>query len=128
MVSVEESEAVIDSLMEQIPAMFGETRETETVLGPVVQAGKEAFKAAQCAGKLVIFHHNLPVAEAPGKLKNRDDRKVLGEYLCCSQTAGIAPDSRPGSRSGIALIGQINFVLPFLSKLALLTNEKNSCS
>ena len=24
--------------------MFGETRETETVLGPVIQAGKEALK------------------------------------------------------------------------------------
>ena len=74
----EESEAVIDSLMEQIPQMFGDTRETETILGPVIQAGKEAFKAAGCAGKLIVFHHNLPVAEAPGKLKNRDDRKVLG--------------------------------------------------
>ena len=42
--SAEESEAVIDSLMEQIPAMFGDTRETETILGPVIQAGKEAFK------------------------------------------------------------------------------------
>merc|ERR1711874_518570 len=78
MCTVEESEAVIDSLMEQIPQMFGDTRETETVLGPVIQAGKEAFKAANCAGKLIVFHHNLPVAEAPGKLKNRDDRKVLG--------------------------------------------------
>ena len=37
-------------------------------------------QAAQCAGKLIVFHHNLPVAEAPGKLKNRDDRKVLGKY------------------------------------------------
>ena len=44
MCTVEESETVIDSLMEQIPLMFGETRETETVLGPVIQAGKEAFK------------------------------------------------------------------------------------
>merc|ERR1719220_1496569 len=77
-VDAEEAEAVIDSLMEQIPAMFGDTRETETILGPVIQAGKEAFKAANCAGKLIVFHHNLPVAEAPGKLKNRDDRKVLG--------------------------------------------------
>ena len=34
------------SLMEQIPLMFGETRETETVLGPVIQAGKEAFKVS----------------------------------------------------------------------------------
>ena len=44
MVNADESEAVIDALMEQIPTMFGETRETETVLGPVIQAGKEAFK------------------------------------------------------------------------------------
>lgn len=35
---------IIDSLLEQIPTMFGETRETETVLGPVIQAGKEALK------------------------------------------------------------------------------------
>lgn len=32
------------SLLEQIPTMFGETRETETVLGPVIQAGKETLK------------------------------------------------------------------------------------
>ncbi len=36
-----------------------------------VKAGKEAFRAAGCCGKLIVFHHNLPVAEAPGKLKNR---------------------------------------------------------
>ena len=41
MVDVNQSEAVIDSLLEQIPAMFGETRETETILGPVIQAGKK---------------------------------------------------------------------------------------
>ena len=43
-VSPEESEAVIDALMEQIPLMFNDTKETETILGPVIQAGKEAFK------------------------------------------------------------------------------------
>merc|ERR1719210_2077618 len=78
MVDYEKSEAVIDSLLQSIPIMFGETRETETILGPVIQAGKEAFKAAGMAGKLVVFHHNLPVAPAPGQLKNRDDRKCLG--------------------------------------------------
>merc|ERR1719354_524790 len=78
MVDVGEAEANIDSLMEQLPGLFQETRETETILGPVVQAGKEAFRAAGCCGKLIVFHHNLPVAEAPGKLKNRDDRKCLG--------------------------------------------------
>ncbi|XP_049838119.1 protein transport protein Sec24C isoform X1 [Schistocerca gregaria] len=73
-----ESETVLDSLMEQIPEMFGDTRETETVLGPAIQAGLEALKAAECAGKLLVFNSSLPIAEAPGKLKNRDDRKLLG--------------------------------------------------
>ncbi|XP_033335256.2 COPII coat complex component secretory 24CD isoform X1 [Megalopta genalis] len=75
---VEESEAVIDSLMTQIPAMFADTRETETILAPAIQAGLEALKASDCAGKLLVFHSSLPIADAPGKLKNRDDRKVLG--------------------------------------------------
>lgn len=41
---VEESAAVIDSLMEQIPAMFADTRDTEVVLLPAIQAGLEALK------------------------------------------------------------------------------------
>ncbi|XP_054002106.1 protein transport protein Sec24C isoform X2 [Hylaeus anthracinus] len=75
---IEESESVIDGLMMQIPAMFADTRETETILAPAIQAGLEALKASDCAGKLMVFHSSLPIAEAPGKLKNRDDRKVLG--------------------------------------------------
>lgn len=74
----EESSAVIDSLMEQIPAMFGDTRETETILLPAIQAGLEALKASECAGKLIVLHSSLPIADAPGKLRNRDDRNVLG--------------------------------------------------
>ncbi|XP_060832683.1 protein transport protein Sec24C [Bombus pascuorum] len=75
---VEESESVIDGLMTQIPAMFADTRETETILAPAIQAGLEALKASDCSGKLMVFHSSLPIADAPGKLKNRDDRKVLG--------------------------------------------------
>lgn len=75
---VEESETVIDSLMAQIPQMFVDTRETETILAPAIQAGLEALKASERSGKLLVFHSSLPIAEAPGKLKNRDDRKVLG--------------------------------------------------
>ena len=58
--------------------MFADSRETEIILGPVIQAGMDALKSAGCAGKLLIFHSSLPIAEAPGKLKNRDDRKLLG--------------------------------------------------
>uniref|UniRef100_A0A8C8SSK1 SEC24 homolog D, COPII coat complex component n=1 Tax=Pelusios castaneus TaxID=367368 RepID=A0A8C8SSK1_9SAUR len=31
----------------------------------------------ECAGKLFIFHSSLPTAEAPGKLKNREDKKLI---------------------------------------------------
>merc|ERR1719330_560278 len=64
-------------ILRQLPVDTA-ARETETILGPVIQAGKEAFKAAGMSGKLVVFHHNLPVMVAPGQLKNRDDRKCLG--------------------------------------------------
>uniref|UniRef100_A0A4W3GXQ8 SEC24 homolog C, COPII coat complex component n=1 Tax=Callorhinchus milii TaxID=7868 RepID=A0A4W3GXQ8_CALMI len=77
LVNLNESRTVINSLLEQIPEMFADTRETETVFGPVIQAGMEALKAAECAGKLFIFHSSLPLAEAPGKLKNRDDKKLI---------------------------------------------------
>lgn len=36
------------------------------------------FQCADRAGKLFIFHTNLPLLDAPGRLKNRDDRKLLG--------------------------------------------------
>ncbi|NWV49376.1 SC24C protein, partial [Daphoenositta chrysoptera] len=77
LVNVNESRTVIASLLDQIPEIFADTRETETVFAPVIQAGLEALKAAECAGKLFIFHTSLPIAEAPGKLKNRDDRKLI---------------------------------------------------
>ncbi|KAG8435097.1 hypothetical protein GDO86_013160 [Hymenochirus boettgeri] len=77
LVNVNESRTVINSLLEKIPEMFADTRETETVFAPVIQAGLEALKAADCAGKLFIFHTTLPIAEAPGKLKNRDDKKLI---------------------------------------------------
>lgn len=78
LVKLSESEAVIDSLLAQIPELFNDSRETEIVLGPVIQAGLDALISAECVGKLFIFHSSLPVAQAPGVLKNRDDRKLLG--------------------------------------------------
>lgn len=78
LVKLSESEAVIDSLLSQIPQMFSESKETELVLGPVIQAGLDALQSADRAGRLYIFHTGLPTAEAPGKMKNRDDRKLLG--------------------------------------------------
>ncbi|KAM4564851.1 protein transport protein Sec24D isoform 1-T2 [Fundulus diaphanus] len=77
LVDYQESRAVIYNLLDQIPDMFADTNESETVFAPVIQAGVEAFKAAECSGKLFIFHSSMPTAEAPGKLKNRDDKKLV---------------------------------------------------
>ncbi|KAJ8416421.1 hypothetical protein AAFF_G00357090 [Aldrovandia affinis] len=77
LVNFHESRSVINNLLDQIPDMFGDTNESETVFAPVIQAGMEALKAAECSGKLFIFHSSIPTAEAPGKLKNRDDKKLV---------------------------------------------------
>ncbi|XP_033369745.1 protein transport protein Sec24D isoform X1 [Parus major] len=77
LVDFEESRSVVTNLLDQIPELFADTNESETIFAPVIQAGMEALKAAECAGKLFLFHSSLPTAEAPGKLKNRDDKKLL---------------------------------------------------
>jgi len=77
LVNVKQAKVIVDSLLDMIPNLFSETRETDVILGPVVQAGMEALKAANVSGKVFIFHSSLPIAEAPGKLKNREDRKLL---------------------------------------------------
>ncbi|XP_037062947.1 protein transport protein Sec24D isoform X4 [Peromyscus leucopus] len=77
LVNYQESQSVIHNLLDQIPEMFANSNENETVFAPVIQAGMEALKAAECPGKLFIFHSSLPTAEAPGKLKNRDDKKLV---------------------------------------------------
>ncbi|XP_017888499.1 protein transport protein Sec24C [Ceratina calcarata] len=99
---VEESESVIDGLMTQIPAMFAETCETETILAPAIQAGLEALKASDCAGKLMVFHSSLPIADAPGKLKNRDDRKVLGTE---KEKTVLAPQNNVYNNLGQECVG-----------------------
>ncbi|KAI5726271.1 hypothetical protein M8J77_026255 [Diaphorina citri] len=76
--TVQEAGAAIESLMEQIPPLFQDTRETETLLLPAIQAGMEALKANDTTGKLLVFNSSLPIYEAPGKLAHRDDRKMLG--------------------------------------------------
>ncbi|KAJ0171020.1 hypothetical protein K1T71_013219 [Dendrolimus kikuchii] len=74
----EESGPVLHSLLQELPSMFQDNKETETILLPAVQAGLEALKAADTSGQLLVFHTTLPSYNAPGKLINREDRKLLG--------------------------------------------------
>jgi protein transport protein SEC24 len=78
LVNLDESKHLIEILLDNLPTMFQESRETEIILGPVIEAGLEAVKSAKISGKLFVFHTNLPNALAPGQLKNRDDKKLLG--------------------------------------------------
>lgn len=78
LVKITESADLIDSLLDQIPRMFAESRETETLLGPVIEAGLDALQSAERAGKLFIFQSTLPILKAPGSLSNREDRSALG--------------------------------------------------
>uniref|UniRef100_A0A8W7PX44 VWFA domain-containing protein n=1 Tax=Anopheles coluzzii TaxID=1518534 RepID=A0A8W7PX44_ANOCL len=66
LVDAEESATVIDALMEQIPKMFGDTRETETILLPALQAGLEALKASECVGKLYSTVYNMLAQDCVG--------------------------------------------------------------
>lgn len=77
LVRPEDSGAVLTSLLQQLPVMFRDNKETETILLPAVQAGLEALTAADTSGQLLVFHTSLPTYNAPGKLANREDRKLL---------------------------------------------------
>lgn len=64
--------------LDDIRATFSNTCITETILGPAINVGLKALIEANRNGKIFVFHTNLPRFEAPGCLKNREDRKLLG--------------------------------------------------
>uniref|UniRef100_A0A1I7XDB0 Protein transport protein Sec24D n=1 Tax=Heterorhabditis bacteriophora TaxID=37862 RepID=A0A1I7XDB0_HETBA len=68
----------IRAVLAEIPHLFEHSKVTETMLGPVVQAGLDALQCADRAGKLFIFSTLLPTYDAPGKLKAKNDRNLLG--------------------------------------------------
>ena len=65
-------------MLSQIPQQFACNAETDPILGPVMQAGLDALKSDGRTGKLFLFHTCLPTRDAPGKLKPRDNHKLLG--------------------------------------------------
>ncbi|XP_063716362.1 protein transport protein Sec24C-like isoform X3 [Symsagittifera roscoffensis] len=73
-----ETKDIIEKVLAQIPKMFANNLETDPILGPVMQAGLDALKSDGRSGKLFVFHTAMPTREAPGKLKPRDQQKLLG--------------------------------------------------
>uniref|UniRef100_A0A5K3FJG6 Zf-Sec23_Sec24 domain-containing protein n=1 Tax=Mesocestoides corti TaxID=53468 RepID=A0A5K3FJG6_MESCO len=77
---------ILTNLLSTIPGQFISVQganaqaspSPDPILAPAVQAGLEALKAANRCGKLFIMHSCLPTADAPGKLKFREDRHLIG--------------------------------------------------
>ena len=72
-------------VLSQIPQQFACNAEIDPILGPVMQAGLDALKSDGRTGKLFLFHTCLPTRNAPGKLKPRDNPKLLAtdkEKVC----------------------------------------------
>ncbi|GBP12210.1 Protein transport protein Sec24C [Eumeta japonica] len=107
LVKPEDSGAVLEALLQQIPIMFADNKETEIILLPAVQAGVEALKAADTSGQLLVFHTSLPTYPAPGKLINREDRKVLGtdkeKQILTPQTTAYNELGQTCSAAGVAV-------------------------
>ncbi|XP_037531091.1 protein transport protein Sec24B [Nematolebias whitei] len=70
MVNLKESQELVKELLTSLPAMFSQSTETHSALGPALQA---AFKLmAPTGGRVTVFQTQLPTLGA-GKLQSRED-------------------------------------------------------
>nr|XP_043896735.1 protein transport protein Sec24B isoform X2 [Solea senegalensis] len=70
MVNLKESKELVKDLLTSLPAMFSQTRETHSALGPALQA---AFKLmSSTGGRVSVFQTQLPTLGA-GLLQSRED-------------------------------------------------------
>ncbi|XP_053284066.1 protein transport protein Sec24B isoform X2 [Pleuronectes platessa] len=70
MVNLKESRELVQDLLTSLPAMFSQTKETHSALGPALQA---AFKLmSPTGGRITIFQTQLPTLGA-GLLQSRED-------------------------------------------------------
>ncbi|XP_023249387.1 protein transport protein Sec24B-like isoform X1 [Seriola lalandi dorsalis] len=70
MVNLKESKELVKDLLTSLPAMFSQSRETHSALGPALQA---AFKLmSPTGGRVTVFQTQLPTLGA-GMLQSRED-------------------------------------------------------
>ncbi|XP_040904384.1 protein transport protein Sec24B isoform X2 [Toxotes jaculatrix] len=70
MVNLKESKELVKDLLNSLPAMFSQSRETHSALGPALQA---AFKLmSSTGGRVTVFQTQLPTLGA-GMLQSRED-------------------------------------------------------
>eukprot|EP00731_Ephydatia_muelleri_P029503 Em0021g26a len=107
LVSITESQALVEMLLSQLPEMFSTNKTSEVILEPVIRAAMESLKAAGRNGRIFVFHSGLPSHEAPGVLKNRLDPKLLGtekeKTLLCSAGSGYPQLAEDCVKAGVAV-------------------------
>ncbi|XP_072291979.1 protein transport protein Sec24B [Eucyclogobius newberryi] len=95
MVSLKESKELVKELLTSLPSMFAHTRETQSALGPALQA---AFKLmSPTGGRVSVFQSQLPTLGA-GLLQSRED---------------------PNQRSSTKVVQHLGPATDFYKKLAL---------
>jgi len=75
LVSLKESRALVDNLLDKLPTMFTQTQQVESAFGSALKSAFNVIK--HIGGKLLVFQSSLPLLGV-GKLENREDPKILG--------------------------------------------------
>jgi len=75
LVNLADSRTVIEALLNKFPAMFPQSQTVESVAGVAMKAAFEMMK--NIGGKIMLFASALP-SQGVGKLKNREDMKLIG--------------------------------------------------
>lgn len=75
LVDLGESRAVVDALLDSIPAMFANSTAVQTCTGPALSAAKRVIQ--HVGGKLCLFQSSLPTL-GEGALKPRENPKFVG--------------------------------------------------
>jgi protein transport protein SEC24 len=85
LVNLQESRLVVTQLLEQLPSMYQQTQVVEACMGSALEAAFQVMH--HIGGKMCLFQSTLPTVGL-GRLKNREDPKVIGtegesKLLCC---------------------------------------------
>ena len=75
LVSLEESRAMVDQLLESIPSMFSNSQITSSCTGPALSSAKRVISSL--GGKLLLFQSSLP-SIGDGTLKPRENPRMMG--------------------------------------------------
>ncbi|CAG04702.1 unnamed protein product [Tetraodon nigroviridis] len=118
MVNLKESKELVKDLLTSLPAMFSQSTETHSALGPALQA---AFKLmSSTGGRVTVFQTQLPTLGA-GALQSREDpNQRSSTKLCHKNNAHLSDCSADTSKESVFQgVQHLGPATDFYKKLAL---------